>query len=407
MLDQIALLLRGSVRVRAESPFPERVLNLCSARGIAFRDPVFLRPDALCFTVSRRDWRRLRAVSGDLDAELRAERAAGLPFALGRLKRRRALAAGLVLCVAALLANACFIWDLRVEGNVNVPAERVLRVLADNGLRRGAFVRAFDQRMLSDRALLDLPELCWLTVNIHGCRATAIVRERVPKPEIVNESAPTNVVARRDALVTDVRALDGEARVLRGSTVRAGQLLISGVVETGGVETPTVRSRFLAGKGEVWGRTWYELSVSVPMCAELRRPAGKPIRRFAVLWGENRVKIGGKNSGNLWASYDKMVNRVRWTLPGDFVLPVTWVTETLTPMETLRADRSREEAQALGRALLENHLRRLIGEDGELVSSRCAAAMRGDRLLVTLSAECREQIGVTVPIPMDEVPGKG
>ena len=35
-MDRAARLLRGTLRVRVESAFPERVLNLCGAHGIAF-----------------------------------------------------------------------------------------------------------------------------------------------------------------------------------------------------------------------------------------------------------------------------------------------------------------------------------------------------------------------------------
>ncbi len=400
MLKELTALLRGSVRVRARCDYPERVLNICSARGIAFREPAFLGASELAISVDRRDWRRVRAACADAGAEARIERVAGVPFFLGRLRRRRALLAGLAACAALFAANACFIWDLQVEGNETVPAERILRVLARYGVRRGTFVFSVDQRRLCNHALPELPELAWLTVNVRGCRGRVVVRERVPRPELVNESAPTNVIARRDALVTEVRALDGRAAVLPGTTVRRGQLLISGVVDTQGVQQPSVGTRYLAGKGEVWGRTWYELSTKVPLFRELRAPAGEPTHAYAVLWGENRVKFSRKETGNLSAGYDKIICRKQWTLPGGFALPVTWVTETYQPCAVLHAERSRGEAEALGRAALEGYLAELLGAEGQPVSVRCASAARGDWLLVTLSAECREQIGETAPIPM-------
>lgn len=82
-------------------------------------------------------------------------------------------------------------------------------------------------------------------------------------------------------------------------------------------------------------------------------------------------------------------------------MPVTWVKETLLPFDTVRMERSRVEAEELGRTTLEKHLTGLLGGDGEIVSSRIASAARGDWLLVTLSAECIEQIGEVVPIPMN------
>ena len=401
MWNEFVALLRGDVRVRARSAFPERVLNVCSARGIALRAPRFVGEEELAFSVDRRDWRRLRAACADVGAEARIERVAGVPFFLGRLRRRHALLAGLAACAALLALSSCFIWDIQVEGNGDVPREKILRVLAKNGVKRGTFAYAIRQHDLCNRALPELPELAWLTVNTRGCRATVVVRRRVPKPEIVNESAPTNVVATRDALVTEVRALDGEAKVLPGTMVRRGQLLISGVVETDGVERPVVGTRWLAGKGTVTGRTWYELSVKIPLFYDVKQPAGEESRSFAVLWGEKRAKLSIKGTGNLSTECDKIISRNQWALPGGLLLPVTWVTETHVPYETVRTQRSRESARELGRAALESYLASQLGEGGEIVSARVADAAQGDWLLVTLSAECREQIGTVVPIYQD------
>ena len=401
MWKELVALLRGNVRVRASNAFPERIFNVCSARGIAFRDPQFLSETELAFSVDRRDWRRLRAACADLDAEVHIERVAGVPFFLGRLRRRYALVGGLGVFLALLLLSSCFIWDVQVEGNQTVPREKILRVLAKNGVSRGTFAYSIRQHDLCNHVLPDLPELAWLTVNTRGCRATVIVRERVPKPEIVNESAPTNVIATRDALVTDVRALDGEAKVLKGATVRKGQLLISGVVETDGVERPTVGTRWLAGKGEVWGRTWYELSTKIPLSTDAKTFTGEQRRKHAVLWGKNRLKISIKETGNLSTKCDKIISRKQWTLPGGLVLPVTWVTETYCPYDTARVTRGRDEAEQLGRAALEEYLLEQLSEGGSITSSRVASAAQGDWLLVTLSAECYEQIGEVVPIPVD------
>lgn len=401
MYQKTVSLLRGEVRARVVCPFPERVLNVCAARGIRLREPRFLGAEELAFALDRRDWRALKAACADLGATARVERVAGVPFALGRLRRRYALIAGTALCALGLLANSCFIWDIQVEGNGDVPKEKILRVLAQYGVRRGAFAYGFRQHDLCNRALPELSELAWLTVNTRGCRATVVVRERVGVPEIVNESAPTNVVAARDALVTEVRALDGEAKVLPGTVVRAGQLLISGVVETDGVLNPVVGTRCLAGKGEVWGRTWHELSAMIPLAVERRMCADGEKRSWAVMWGENRVKICGKETFLLTTDCDKIISRKQWTLPGGLILPITTVTETCRANKTARVTRSRGEAEAIGRETLERELAARIGDGGEVVSERVSSAVRGDWLLVTLSAECREQIGRTVPIYTD------
>ena len=402
MLKRAVKLLRGSVRVRAQCAYPERVLNLCSARGIEFWEVRWLSALELSFCVARTDLRALRRAAEGCGAEFSVERTAGAPFFLARFRRRYVLLAGLALCALLLAVNSLFIWDLEVTGNENVPTERILRVLAENGVRRGTFVYSFRSREVCNRVLPELRELCWVAVNVRGCRAYVQVRERVRAPERVNESAPTNVVARRAGLVTEVRALDGEKKVLPGTSVREGQLLIAGVVDTGGTENPSVATRFLAGKGSVRARTWYELSVYIPLTMEEKVYTGEKKERLTLIWGEKRLKIGAKGSSIVRADCDKIKEQKQWELLGLLTLPVTWEKETYLPYETRAYTRSREEAEQLGRDALEEYLAGLLEEDGSVTSRRFASAVQGDALLVTLSAECEEQIGREVPVAVNE-----
>ena len=385
MLKKAVKLLRGSVCVRAKSAYPERMLNLCSARGIEFWDVRWIDDTALSFCVARGDLRALRRAAEGCGAEVSIERTAGTPFFFARLRRRHALFAGGILCAALLLVNSLFIWDFEVTGNETVPTETILHALREHGVHRGTFIYSFRSQDICNRVLPELKDLCWVAVNVRGCKAYVQVRERVRAPERVNESEPTNVIAAKPGLITKVRALDGEKRVLPGTSVQQGQLLIAGVVDTGGTEKPSVTTRFLAGKGEVWARTWYDLTVRVPLTYEKKVYTGKEKRSHTLIWGENRLKIGAKGSSICL-----------------FALPVTWETETLLPYELEVTPRSRADAEAQGKDMLETYLAALLGETGSVTQRRFSTAVEGDTLVVTLSAECEEQIGKEVPIAVSE-----
>lgn len=402
MLKKAVKLLRGSVCVRAKSAYPERMLNLCSARGIEFWDVRWIDDTALSFCVARGDLRALRRAAEGCGAEVSIERTAGTPFFFARLRRRHALFAGGILCAALLLVNSLFIWDFEVTGNETVPTETILHALREHGVHRGTFIYSFRSQDICNRVLPELKDLCWVAVNVRGCKAYVQVRERVRAPERVNESEPTNVIAAKPGLITKVRALDGEKRVLPGTSVQQGQLLIAGVVDTGGTEKPSVTTRFLAGKGEVWARTWYDLTVRVPLTYEKKVYTGKEKRSHTLIWGENRLKIGAKGSSICNVDCDKIKNQTQWTLFGLFALPVTWETETLLPYELKVTPRSRADAEAQGKDVLETYLAALLGEAGSVTQRRFSTAVEGDTLVVTLSAECEEQIGKEVPIAVSE-----
>ena len=402
MLKKAVKLLRGSVCVRAKSAYPERMLNLCSARGIEFWDVRWIDDTALSFCVARGDLRALRRAAEGCGAEVSIERTAGTPFFFARLRRRHALFAGGILCAALLLVNSLFIWDFEVTGNETVPTETILHALREHGVHRGTFIYSFRSQDICNRVLPELKDLCWVAVNVRGCKAYVQVRERVRAPERVNESEPTNVIAAKPGLITKVRALDGEKRVLPGTSVQQGQLLIAGVVDTGGTEKPSVTTRFLAGKGEVWARTWYDLTVRVPLTYEKKVYTGKEKRSHTLIWGENRLKIGAKGSSICNVDCDKIKNQTQWTLFGLFALPVTWETETLLPYELEVTPRSRADAEAQGKDVLETYLAALLGETGSVTQRRFSTAVEGDTLVVTLSVECEEQIGKEVPIAVSE-----
>ena len=83
MLNQIVNRLRGQVCVRVEAAFPERVLNLCGARDLAFWDLTWESETAFTCRLSRRDFAALRRAAKKLDCTLTAVRREGAPFFWG------------------------------------------------------------------------------------------------------------------------------------------------------------------------------------------------------------------------------------------------------------------------------------------------------------------------------------
>ena len=67
------------------------------------------------------------------------------------------LLAGLALMLALFFANSFFIWDFEVSGSETVPAEKILRVLEKQGLRRGSFAYSLRPQDICNRALPELP----------------------------------------------------------------------------------------------------------------------------------------------------------------------------------------------------------------------------------------------------------
>lgn len=394
MLRHITNLLRGQVTGRVVSGFPERVLNICAEHAIVFWDLTWESAVAFTFTMTRRDWKRLRRFSRRLDCEMEALSWKGTPFFLGRLRHRYGLWITLSFCALALLLGSFFVWDYDIEGNETVSDLEIMRALEAEGVTFGSFGFAVDSFRLRNDILLRMPQLSYIAVNVRGCRAYVQVREAVPAPEIVDQRRPGNTVAAKDGLITAIQPYGGEKMVLPGTTVKEGQLLISGVVEN-----DFAGARYLRGMGRVYGRTWYTLQCQVPLVAAEKSHTGDEIVRRALLLGKKRINLYF-NSSISGDTCDKMITWKQCTLPGDVPLPVTVVTETLRSYGLREEKRPEQDALALAKAVL---LERLEGcmEEGEILTQQYDSQIKGDTLLVTLTAECEEQIGKFVEIPKE------
>ncbi|MBQ2061637.1 MAG: sporulation protein YqfD [Oscillospiraceae bacterium] len=391
MYKKIANYIQGSVLLQVESAYPERIVNLCSAHGIPFWDVRWESAIRFTMRTTRQGERRLRQAAVQTDASILRLEQTGAPVLALRLRRRYTLLAGAALLLALLAASNFYIWDFEVTGNETVPEEVILRALEKQGVTVGCPGLAVNQETLRNHVLLELHDVSWLAVNVKGCVAHVQVVERHRPPDIVQEKKPTNVVAARDGLVTKVEALDGRAQVMRGSTVTRGQLLISGVSGGG-----SYGERPVHGMGSVWARTWYESSALVPLKTELLGTGEKTVTRFALDFGKQRIKIYGKGSVTPW-DCDKITTYSPWVLPGGLRLPVTLVTERWTARGAAEGLRDLQLARQEGEELLLRNLTEQLGDDGTVTDTRFAAAQRGDWLLVTMKAECLEQIGVSVP----------
>lgn len=393
MLQRAVNYWKGQVTLRVESGFPERVLNVCAARQIAFWDLRWETPLSFTFTVTRRDFRRLKKAAERLSCEIAVVEKEGMPYLLRRFRRRYALTAGLALCALALLTGSFFIWDFEIEGNETLREEEILRALEKYGVGLGTFGFSIESEQLRNDILLELPKLSYIAVNVRGCRAQVQVRERVEAPEIVDKRRTGNTVAKKDGLITEIRPLDGQKLVLAGTTVQKGQLLISGVTDDEQAGT-----RFLRGMGKVYARTWYDLRCKVPQTVRRKHYTGEERTRVALCWGNRRLNL--YLGGGTPADCDKAVERTQLRLPGDIMLPVTVVRETLRFYEETEEPRTAAEAEAAAAAALRQVL--LSGmEEGEVERERIATVPIDGSYLTALEAECREQIGQFVELPRE------
>ena len=397
MLKRMVNALRGSVRLEVSGAFPERFLNLCAQRGIVFWNVEWLEATRLRLTVTRQGSGPARALGDKVLCTVVPAEQSGVPFFLGRFRRRYALLVGLALSLTAVCVLSQFVLTIEVEGNEAVSTAEILTELRRQGLRPGVYGPGLDEGTISSAALLGLPELAWMSVNLHGTRAEVLVREAVPAPEVDDEEQVGSIVARSSGIVTHIEPLSGEALVAQGDTVLAGEVLISGDVELRKPEDSDydIGKLVVRAAGEVTARTWRTLEASIPLTAQVKEYTGRERTLWSaeILWGS--IEFYG-NSSISYEKYDKITQDHTLTLFGR-TLPFG-VTQVTCREYTLS---QREVDVEAARTMLEEELLRqldaiLADSQGQVLRTDFTARQENGLLTVTMLAECQEQIGVTV-----------
>lgn len=398
MLRRMVNLLRGSVCLEVSGPFPERFLNLCAQNGVIFWGTMWLDEHTLRVTVTRADSGRACRLAEKILCTVTRVGQAGIPGFLGRFRRRYALLAGLALSLAAVGVLSRFVLTIEVSGNEQVPTAEILTALRMRGLRPGVYGPALDEQRISNETLLQLPELSWMTINLHGTRAEVLVREGVPRPALEDKSVLGDVVAGTGGIITRMEVLEGEAACREGDTVIPGQVLISGAIRLvgpeygGGVDLGWQRVR---AAGRIYARTWRTLEVEIPLEVQVKEHTGAETTRWSLIFLDQRVNFSGK-SGISYARYDKINSTWTAKLPGGRELPLSLCRETAREYTTRTAAINRDAAEELLRQRLEETLAAALG-DGETVHTAYTVEERDGMLRVTLQAECREEIGRFAP----------
>ena len=397
-MQAIINFLRGSVLFTVTGAFPERFLNLCAQAGVGFWDLEWLDPHTLRLRVSRRDARRVGPLAEKVLCEARARRHLGFPYFLAGFRKRYALLLGLALSLAAVCLLSRFVLTIEVSGNKTVSTAAILTELSRQGVRVGAYGPGLDVRRISQESLLRLDGLAWMSINLHGTRAEVLVREKLPEPEVRDESTPANVVAQADGVILDLEVLNGQAAFREGEAVLRGEVVISGTMDLREPEYSAVDAgqRLVHARGNVWARTYRTLTAQIPLEAQVKRYTGEEEIQWSLLALGRTVNFFGKG-GVFSEGYDKIVETHPLTLPGGRVMPLALRRTEYRAYVTEPAALNAGAARSMLEERLLERLDALIGEDGEVLDTVFTVREEDGMLAVTLRAECREQIGREVP----------
>ena len=389
---------RGIVCVEVECRDPTRFLNVCAQNGIEFWQLNRISGTVVTAHMRVEGYRRLVPLADRAGFSLKQIKSAGAPVLLQKIRKRYVLLSGMALCLLAVHVTSLFVWELEVIGNKSIPARLILENLCDLGVGIGSFGPPITTSAISNEMILRIPELSWIAVNVRGSRAQVLVRERIPKPEIIDPNRPVMVYAAASGEIIRMNVLQGRKELTVGDMVNAGDVIVSGIMDS-----LSYGRRVVHAMAEVYARTWYEMSAKMPLETVIKQHTGNVVTRRAVNFMGRRINLFFNGRISL-PYYDKITSRSILRLPTGRAMPLMLITEEYAEYMPILSALSVSDAETILQESLLTSLRETIG-GGKIVSAQFTTQVSGGVVTVTLIAECVEQIAAARDFTEEELGG--
>jgi similar to stage IV sporulation protein len=339
--------IRGFVLIEITGLSVERFINIAAFNGVSMWD-INKAENGVTMKVSVSGFRKLKDAKKKTKSKIKITAKTGMPFFLFRYRKRKLLFGGVLFFLFALYFLSSFIWLIDIEGIERIEQNAVLESLNREGLAIGVFKRNIQPNDLENIMLEEFDDISWINIHIKGTRAHITLTEILPKPEKVDKSLPSNVIAKKSGIITKIATSAGTPLKNVGDMVQIGEMLVSGEVFVKQDESGDV-VYYTHAESEVWARISYEVNFLLPYEYVDKHFTGKNRKAYDLnIFGKN---ISFINIDKYYINYDRITSRKQLKLGDDYPLPFVVikkeVREFVSVTKRHSAEQAREEANRI------------------------------------------------------------
>lgn len=377
--------IKGSVEIKITSASPPDAINHLNNNGIQLQNIRYLDDLNVLITVERSAFRLAKKSVESKGDTVSVYHRMGWYWSVKQLIKRPVLIFTMILFLILTLYLPSRVLFVAVCGNEQIPTNLILDGAENCGIVFGASRRAVRSEKMKNRLLAQIPELKWAGINTYGCLAVISVEEKTriaDKPVVIPFG---NMIAERDAVVTEISVLRGTASCTVGQAVKKGQQLISGYEDLG------ICIKGVGAKGEVYGKTSRDILLLTPTENTKRTLISKTERRHSILLGKKLINFS-KFSGISDSKCVRMYSYKYIYLPGGLRLPIALVTEEIISYDFVASlQNSKDESSWVKTAAQSYVTSQMLA--GEILNSYTSVSVKNGVCSLYGVFQCHEMIG--------------
>lgn len=386
--------IRGYVIIIATGRSLERFINICSKRQILLWDIVRINAESATMKASVRGFRLMRPAAKKSGCKVRIQKRCGLPFWLHRFKKRKGFKLGILIFASIVMLSMSIIWDIEITGGKPEIAPQIMNVLYVDNIGRGSLKMKLNPKQIASKIALEVEGIAWVGVEIKGVKLYITVKDSIDAPTLIDNYESLDIVAEKDGLITKLEVYAGNPLIKEGDTVKEGQVLVSGKIES---KNPEFGTRDVHALGKVIARTWYESYLPISMVYKQRYKTGKTHKTTYLRLLDYRVKLPGKALP--FVMFDTITEDKILTGPFGLKLPIGLTVEISSEIMEKQVALTPDEATTVAVEIAREDLSKRIPKDSKIIDEIVKKVEgENDTNYIQVIIECEEDIARFEPV---------
>lgn len=399
MLKKLVIYILGYYILALKGYGGDRLVNICNKNKIKIWN-IKKDEETLTLYIMRKHYKRILEFAKKTGTKIEVISENGIPYYLHKYRKRKCFAIGFVLFIFLVWKYTTFVWDINIEGEGFYSAYEIEKHIKESYVTLGTKISDVDCKWLEDTLRDDYPEISWISCELKGTQLNVTLTETIRDDIIYESTAPCNIVASEDCIITEVLVKDGVAVVDAGYEVKKGDILITGVVNICNEYDEPIETNYVPASGLVYGQIKRHYEDEFDMNYYAKNYTGNKKVYYSFFLRD--VIYEPLKPQNEFVNFDVVTDYKKVKIFDTFYIPAAWQKTTVSEYEPKLFTYTEEEAfekaekklnlyledlRKKGVSILENNVKISI------VNGKCQA--RGD--IVT-----KELVGIPSDISLFE-----
>lgn len=389
MIIKTVKYLKGYLKVEIKGFSTERFMNLAANKDIYMWD-IFYKNNKIEFKVSIDGYKLLKQCGRKTKCKIKILEKKGYPFFIFKYRKRKILLGGIVFFTLSIYLLSNFIWKIEIKGNERIRSYEIIDYLKENNIGVGTLKWKIDTSYIEEDLLNVFTDLSWINIQKKGSMLKIACSEILVDKEIEETKAPSNIVANKNGVITEISVTGGTALVKKGDVFKKGDILISGAVlirEDEGGE----KFRYVFAQGNIRGKVTYKINFEVAKEYVAAEFTGKEKMDYDIIYKDKLFKLHIRKK--IFKNYDIVSTNKQIKLTEDLYTPIVLRKNIYKEIKLVNRSRTEEEAKEFANKLINSKLIEELAVTTDIESVNIDFTNTSESVIVDVFITTIEELG--------------